>query len=115
AVLGSRPDIGLALWHGVNPPLFMSLAVIVIGMLLYSRRESLVKVLKAVPGRVNVNAIYDWAVDALVVYAERLTNRMFTGFTRDYFAWFQAFFVGLIVLGLAVGGGVSLRDLDLAP
>lgn len=115
AVLGGDPGIHLALWHGINAPLLLSSAVIAGGLILYRQLPVLLRIVHGVPGRINVNAVYDWAVDALVIYSERVTQRMMTGFTRDYFAWFQWFFLGIIILGAAAVGGISLNNLDLAP
>lgn len=118
AVLGGTPAgqlPHLALWHGVNTPLLMSLAVMGAGLVLYRWSGAFIRFLKSIPGRINVNAVYDWSVEALVTYSERLTGRMFTGFTRDAYAWFMGFFLAILALGLAVVGGVSVEVLDLAP
>src|SRR5690606_39712911 len=56
----------LALWHGVNTPLLMSLAVIGVGIVLYRSSDAFIRLLHTVPGRINVNAVYDWSVDAQI-------------------------------------------------
>jgi multicomponent Na+:H+ antiporter subunit A len=115
AALGVPADYALVLWHGFNLPLLMSAVVIAFGFIAYSRVRAFRSAQLALPRLLSVNRFYDWAVDGLVVGSERLTGAMFTGFTRDYFAWFQAFFLATVALAAIAMGGVVINPTDIAP
>lgn len=99
-VLGHRANAPLALWHGFNLPLVMSLGVIAVGGFLYVNVNAVGRALKRLPTRLNVNAVYDWALDALTDVSEFVEARLLTGFTRDYVAYLLGFF--LVLLGFVV-------------
>lgn len=103
-VLGPVDSPSLALWHGFNLPLLMSLAVIVLGVVAYTRTDALERTLQRLPTRPNMNVIYDWALDTLTKVSEFVETRMLTGFTRDYIAYLLGFFLVLLgVTAVAVG------------
>lgn len=100
AVLGRPEAEALALWHGLNVPLLMSVGVIVVGALLYVNDDGVGQALKRIPTRFNVNALYDWSLDALTTVSEFVEARLLTGFTRDYVAYLLGFL--LVLLGFTV-------------
>lgn len=102
AILGPVDSPHLALWHGFNVPLLMSVAVIVVGFALYARPHILAGALKRLPTRPNMNVLYDKFLDGLQRVAEFVEARMLTGFTRDYVAYMLGFL--LVLLGVTVAG-----------
>lgn len=100
AVLGQPARSPLALWHGFNVPLLMSLGVIVVGVIAYTRVDGLRRTLQRIPTRLNVNRIYDWSLDTLTRVSEFVEARLLTGFTRDYIAYLLGFL--LLLLGFTV-------------
>lgn len=110
AVLGKSAATPLALWHGFNLPLFMSVGVIAVGALLYTNVEAVGRVLQRIPTRLNVNAMYDWFLEALTDVSEFVEARLLTGFTRDYVAYLLGFL--LVLLGFTVSrtGGFPLQS-----
>lgn len=109
AVLGQPVSVPLALWHGVNAPLLMSLGVMVLGMVLYVGFGTVQRALRSVPTRPNVNALYDWSLDALTKVSEFIVGRMMTGFTRDYLAYLLGFLVILVGVTVVSTGAFPLR------
>ncbi|WP_020619837.1 Na+/H+ antiporter subunit A [Paenibacillus daejeonensis] len=85
----------LYLWHGFNMELWMSIGVIVFGVLLY----------RSLPGvsgwwffsreRDPLNKLYDGGLDALAVGSEKVTGIQMTGRLRDYLAYMLIFMIGL--------------------
>lgn len=77
--------VHLAVWHGLTPALYMSMAALAAGILLYwqyDRVVALLRRLSAVP--VNMNVIYQKVLEGLEAGAKRFTGRIMTGFLRDY-------------------------------
>src|SRR5690606_3699027 len=110
AVLGEPAHTPLALWHGVNVPLLMSLGVIGVGAVAYRRLGAVQRLIGRIPTRLNVNALYDWSLEALTKVAEWVEGRMLTGFTRDYLAYLLGFFLVMMGVTVASTGGFSLHS-----
>lgn len=92
SLTGSPAEVHLALWHGFNLPLVMSLSAIILGVVLYLRREQVVAALqRASKTRFNVNALYDGALRLLDEGTTRVTGRMMTGYLRDYLVFILGF------------------------
>lgn len=108
-VLGEPSNVPLALWHGVNLPLLMSIGVIALGVLIYSQVDKVRGLVNRLPNKPNVNALYDWAVDALVRFGEFIESRLMTGFSRDYFAYILGFFLTVFGLTLLNIGAFPMR------
>lgn len=110
AVVGEPVHIPLALWHGINVPLFMSVGVIGVGAAAYWRLAALQHLIGRIPTRLNVNALYDWTLEALTKVSEFVEGRMLTGFTRDYIAYLLGFFVALVGVTVASTGNFPLHS-----
>src|SRR5690606_22396436 len=77
-VLGQQASVPLALWHGFNLPLLMSVGVILVGLVAYAQRGGLRRFLQRIPTRLNANAVYDWSLDALTRVSEFVEGRLLT-------------------------------------
>lgn len=109
SVFRSPVTTHISLWHGVNLPLAMSLFVIVLGFVAYRYVDHVRNLLLRLPTRLNVNAIYDWALDALVRFAEFVERRLLTGFSRDYFAYLLGFFLAIFGFALLRTGAFPVQ------
>ena len=79
AILGSAmPDYSLAVWHGINTPLLMSLAGIAGGVLLYFGLRRLFD-LHAIVRRSLGRNLFRWNMEALYAVAGRFTARVANG------------------------------------
>ncbi|MFZ5815587.1 MAG: hydrogen gas-evolving membrane-bound hydrogenase subunit E [Bacillota bacterium] len=120
AVIGEKeyPFVHIALWHGVQPALFMSVIAIGGGILAYLGLDKVVATFRRwAPERYNANNLYDylwWRNTAVEKGAKWLTNIQMTGFLRDYLV----FTLGVTVvafLGTMAVKGVQIPKLQLAP
>ena len=79
AILGAdMPDYSLAVWHGLNVPLLMSLCGIVGGIALYFGLRRLFDLHAIVRGSLGWN-VFRWNMDALYGLANRFTTRIANG------------------------------------
>jgi len=83
-------------WHGWSMELGMSLAVYVLGTLLFLTLRYWIRLYDVFPKRLALSRFYD----AGMLGAERVSNRVnrsyMTGFTRDYLAYILSFFIFVI-------------------
>ena len=93
---GPAPALDLALWHGINPALAMSVAAVALGALLLWRRAPIAKWLD---GRTALDAkrMFDAAMEAIVGGTRRFTLALHAGSLQRYLV---ALFAVAIVLGL---------------
>lgn len=116
AALGESVKVKLALWHGVTPPLMLSLAAILAGSglyLIYDRAAGVISHL----ARFSFNRLYDNALAALFDIAGVVTRTLQNGTFRYYLMTILATCT-LLVGGVfvAYGGDVIARsNLQLAP
>jgi len=85
AVAGQElPEFHLALWHGFNTPLIMSLIAIVGGAALFAGRGGLVAAHQALTIRVVAKRWYDAVIDTTVTLSARLTLALQNGSLQRY-------------------------------
>ena len=91
---GTAPDFHLALWHGFNLPLLLSMLALVAGVLLYSRlaQERRLHALQSERwfGRLTGQGLFDGLVDGLFSLAGRITTALEIGSLQRYIAWMLA-------------------------
>ncbi len=99
SILGSdAPAYSLAIWHGLNLPLFMSLAAMVGGTVLY--RAFLWRTGTTVPllDRIDGKRAFDWLLTALARGAERVMQRLSSSRLQMQL---------LVLFGIALGGALG--------
>ena len=99
---GALPEHNLAIWHGVNPALLMSVIALVGGALLYLKRKPLYRIHDYLEGRVDARTLFEFLLDGLLAFAWRFIALLDTGSLQR-----QAllFIVSVLVLG---GTGMAL-------
>ncbi|MBN8510033.1 MAG: monovalent cation/H+ antiporter subunit A [Burkholderiales bacterium] len=110
AVLGApAPAFSLALWHGVNAPLLMSLVATFGGLALYAGLMRGKRLHRHEPGAIRGNAAFHWANDRIFGIAGRVTAALENGSLQRYAAWMVAFAIVLaawpFVIGAVPGAG----------
>ncbi len=85
-VLGSPFPVELALWHGINPVLWLSLATLASGLCVYALRSPLMARLPTgeSSGVWGAERIYTILFDLLLRFSSTLTNRLQSGRLRYY-------------------------------
>ncbi len=73
------PEYHLALWHGFNTPLMMSLVALALGTAIYLARRPLITWHEAGIGRADARVVYNTLVNGLIGAALRVTRAFDTG------------------------------------
>ncbi|HMT22114.1 MAG TPA: proton-conducting transporter membrane subunit, partial [Promineifilum sp.] len=110
AAYGGKVKVSLALWHGINVPLILSLVAISLGVVFFFFREPIrIRQTRFLP-RLSFNAVYR-GVMALIFRAARLATRLQSGRLRLYM---EVMVAAVVVLVLIFTGGRLLPDLSSA-
>lgn len=111
AIVGHEARLHLALWHGFNVPLVLSIVALTAGAAVYfawpkvrQAGSALEPIAKRGPARG-----YDIALDGLTTVARGLTAALQTGLLRHYIRWAFMTMVALIVWVLLGNGAPSLH------
>jgi len=117
AVLQKETTVKLALWHGINPMLVLSVITVGLGVAAYVWRERLGNRLNILdPGsRFGPARIYQEAVDGLPRFATAVTSVLQSGYLRLYLTTIVVVTVGLVGFTLAsrVDAGGMWRTPDV--
>ncbi|MBN8494869.1 MAG: monovalent cation/H+ antiporter subunit A, partial [Burkholderiales bacterium] len=84
------PEFHLALWHGVNAPLLMSMAALVGGLALYAGLQRGGRLHAYLPSGRGGKAIFGATIDGLFGGAGRLTALLENGSLQRYAGWMVA-------------------------
>ncbi len=106
AMLGQPETVKLALWHGVNVPLMLSLLTFALGVAAYAGHQRLRQRLMIVGSWTPLRAdrVWDACLDALKGLAAFQTGLLQSGLLRRYL------FIVFATLALAVGATLALYD-----
>ncbi len=85
-------------WHGFKPELYMTIGVILIGLLLYRFIKYWIKIYRIFPQYWTLNAIYERVITTSENVSESITKRYMNGYLMHYFIYIYVSFV-LIVAG----------------
>ena len=106
AVLGApAPAFELALWHGVNLPLALSLVALLGGVALYTALRRGGRLHRWVPGAFSGKALFGAGIDGLFALAGRLTRRVESRSLQSYVAWILGSAVVVVATALLAGPG----------
>ncbi|MDI4637051.1 MULTISPECIES: monovalent cation/H+ antiporter subunit A [Halomonadaceae] len=99
AVLGESLDFHLAIWHGVNAPLLMSMFALAAGITLYMFHAPVRRFVRQF-GTTDARLIFEGSVQRLVARSQALTGRLENGSLQRY-------------MGLLLGSALVLATLGL--
>ncbi|MFD2657275.1 Na+/H+ antiporter subunit A [Gracilibacillus thailandensis] len=87
AIYGQPMEVKhIQFWHGWIPPLYMSLIVVGVGVVLAFTRKSWNSIYNFFPGKLSFNKVYDFLVDQSEKASAKITNLYMTGSLRLYMA-----------------------------
>ena len=86
----------IALWHGFNTELMMTIGIIIVGTLLYIFRDYFKKIFILFPRTISFNAIYHFLLDFTDRMSNTITNFYMTGYLRHYMMYIFVFFTILL-------------------
>ncbi|MFQ5839453.1 MAG: hydrogen gas-evolving membrane-bound hydrogenase subunit E [Candidatus Methylomirabilales bacterium] len=112
AISGAPVHPHLALWHGFNPPLLMSLVTVGLGCLLYPLWRAVGRWQERAWAKGSVDACYDWALTALPHHAGRFSAVLQSGQMSRYLSLILPFVMVLGFWGLW-SLGASLEPVQL--
>jgi multicomponent K+:H+ antiporter subunit A len=115
AALGApAPAFHLALWHGVNAPLLMSMFGLLAGLTLYASLQRGGRLHGYLPSGRGGKAIFTATIDGLFGWAGRITALLENGSLQRYAAWMVALAVALAALPFVLAPGELPRAGDRA-
>lgn len=83
-------------WHGFKPELFMTIGVILVGILLYRFMKYWIKIYRIFPQQWTLNAIYERVINSSENMSESITKRYMTGNLMHYFFYIYITFVVIV-------------------
>ncbi|SPJ33664.1 monovalent cation/H+ antiporter subunit A [Kushneria phyllosphaerae] len=112
---GEMPEFHLALWHGINPALLLSMAVIAAGIVLHLLHRHMMRFNRQFRPQ-DARYIFEAFVQRLVGLCQRLTDRLENGSLQRYMFLLMAVSVLAMALGLAdldtLTGNLGQQPLD---
>ncbi len=106
-------DVYISHWHGFTPELFMTIGVLLFGLLLYRTFSKWKKVYARLSERMSLNFLYDQSFVWMERGARAFTSRIMTGSMRTYLMYIFASLVVLLLftIGLSEQWNISLSHL----
>ena len=110
----------LALWHGINLPLFMSLVALIGGVIFYFAlaKGGTIREIDLDPklGRLQGRILFDLFLKSLLLNSRRFRRATENGKLQSYLLWIMLFTTTLVALPL-IGNGITAgtRELTHAP
>ena len=106
ASLGKKVELKLALWHGLNLPLLLSLCAVGMGAVLYALRRAVWQWQAGWPARLRVDPLYDMGLAGMNRLAAALTRSLQTGALRHYLLIIMGTLLALEALNLVISGAL---------
>ncbi|WP_042461358.1 Na+/H+ antiporter subunit A [Neobacillus dielmonensis] len=97
---GEEFMVHISFWHGINIELFMTLGVVVLGIILYRTLPKWKGVYKKIPERFSLFRFYDRLLESSQSGSYRLTSSYMTGSIHSYLVYIFAFFIFILAATL---------------
>jgi multicomponent Na+:H+ antiporter subunit A len=105
---------GIYFWHGFTIELFMTLGVILFGVLLYTLLPKWKGIYSKFPEKLSLNSFYDKGLVNGERGAFKLTSSYMTGFIRTYLVYIFTFLIGILTVTMIVKDAFVVDTSDLA-
>ncbi|MDH5552674.1 MAG: monovalent cation/H+ antiporter subunit A, partial [Nitrosomonas sp.] len=112
---GPVPEHDLAIWHGFNTALYMSMAALLGGVLMYLSRHSLFKMYERIGDRWEFKKLYNKLIEKLFHYASVATGFLDTHSLQRMLLVFMLFILVLGVGGFQWGEVLMTGDREMLP
>ncbi|MFE4351915.1 Na+/H+ antiporter subunit A [Peribacillus butanolivorans] len=99
-LVDSNFQVHIAFWHGFSPELWMTIGIIVIGIILYKTFPKWKRIYQWLPEHFSLNALYDNGLNSLERSASSIMKFLMTGSIRTYLLSIFLFFI--LSLGFAL-------------
>jgi multicomponent Na+:H+ antiporter subunit A len=101
-------------WHGFNLALWMTIGVVVIGILLYLFPKVWRWVYGIFPDSWSLNNLYNFGLESSVVASKKITDSYMTGSLRDYMRYIFVSFILLVLGAFFLSGSFQFTITDNA-
>lgn len=115
SILGVPVTETIHFWHGFTTAFMMSLAVIMIGTLLYVTREKWKSIYQVIPGKIDFNRLYDQTFHTLYRFSTFTTEKQMTGSLRSYMLYIFSGMIVLLFITIGFSGTFAISMNDVAP
>ncbi|WOE30600.1 MULTISPECIES: monovalent cation/H+ antiporter subunit A [unclassified Acinetobacter] len=118
--LSDFPGVHLAIWHGFNAPLLMSMIALVGGCLFYFALAKNGRIrhidLDVYLGKFQGKILFDLWLKSLLLYSRRLKRASENGKLQSYLIWIILFSLALVAMPFMIQGlSTGTRELTYAP
>lgn len=114
-VNGEQFYVNIYHWHGFQPELFMTIAVILLGVILFMTFKKWEKSAFYRGERDLFNYAYDYGYDGLIKGSQWLTRIQMTGRLRDYFIYMGTFIILILGYTMYRFNLPEIQSLELSP
>jgi len=83
-------------WHGFNPELYMTIGVVIVGVILYRFLPRWKRIYLLIPQRFTLNAIYESTIGFSENFSRLVTRRYMNENLTHYFIYIYVFFVAVV-------------------
>ena len=111
---GEAFDVHIAFWHGLTIELFMTIGVIILGLILYKTFPKWKKIYHAIPEKLSLNRLYDQILERSQSGSNKLTNMYMNGSIRSYLVYIFAFFIMILSITLIWKNAFQLDTSDVS-
>ncbi len=94
---GDMFDVHIYFWHGPTPELFMTIGVVILGILLYLTLPKWERTYDLLPEKLTLNKLYDSGIESIQSGSFKLTRFYMNGYIRTYLVYIFSFFI--LILG----------------
>lgn len=101
----------ISIWHGFKPELFMTIGIVVLGLLLYLTLRHWKKIYNLFPNRWTLDNLYNSTLTKMESSSTKVTSSYMTGFLRHYLIYIYLFFV-IVTLGVMFTTGAFSFDMS---
>src|SRR5699024_5613731 len=98
-------------WHGFNTEIVMTIAIIVLGTLLFLGLKYFMNLYKPFPRNWSFDTLYNSSLHFMETNAAKITHTYMTGYLRDYFRYIFVFLI-TVVLGVLFYTGAFSFSLE---
>lgn len=98
SLLGAGEEflVHISFWHGFTTELFMTLGVIILGIILYKTQFKWNKIYQAVPENLTLNRLYNFLLNGAQSGSYKLTKAYMNGSIRSYLVYIFTFFIFIL-------------------
>ena len=108
-------DIHVAAWHGLNPELFMTIGIVLVGVLLFVALPKWQGLYNAFPRALTLNNFYDKIMLGIDVGLNRVSRLYMTGSMRHYLLYMFSAIVVIVIGTLIVKDAFTFTFEGAAP